>query len=96
MERENFISTLSRSGAPTPGRDFFFCNFVGKASRFGLFKSVKKFSFRLFSNSLRLGETDDGKSKISRHIRRSSAFREKPNRKIIAIFYGLMDISTLI
>ena len=59
----------------------FFCNSVGKVSRFGLFKSVKKFSFRLFSNSLRLGETDDGKSKISRHIRRSSAFREKTKPK---------------
>lgn len=49
MERENFISTLSRSGAPTPGRDFFFailserlqdsvCSNRSKSSHFGSFQ----------------------------------------------------------
>lgn len=48
MERENFISTLSRSGAPTPGRDFFailserfqdsVCSNRSKSSHFGSFQ----------------------------------------------------------
>ena len=61
MDSAKLISTLSRSGAPTPG-GIFFCNSVGKVSRFGLFKSVKKFSFRLFSNSLRRGMNAGRKS----------------------------------
>ena len=87
MERENFISTLSRSGAPTPGRDFF-CNFVGKVSRFRLFKSVKKFSFRLFSNSLRRGMNNERKSGFYAICAAVRHFAKNQTEKLSRYFAG--------